>query len=229
MQDTEKTEAQLISELKEMRQINCSLQKELKEIKQKHDQSESFFRNIINSFDEPVFVKDSQHRWVFFNDSAYKHLGLSKEDIIGESDYDIFPKEQADIYWERDNIVLKSGKTDLNEEPLTIHGKQRIISTKKSLYMDTDSGEKYIVGTIQDITEKKRTERALIDSEQFLRQIIDTTPAHIFVKNSEGKFLLVNKMVAESHGTKPEEMVGKSEIEFTDYSKEKIKEINKFT
>ncbi|MCK5570048.1 MAG: PAS domain-containing protein, partial [Spirochaetes bacterium] len=69
----------------------------------KFTRTEEFYKNILNSMNDPVFVKDDQHRWVFLNDALCRFLGFGREVLIGKSDYDIFPKEEADVYWEKDN------------------------------------------------------------------------------------------------------------------------------
>ena len=67
---------------------------------------------------------------------------------------------------------------------------------------------------VQDITERKRSEDALQQSHAFIRQIIDTDPNFIFVKDSSGRFTLVNQAVADCYGTTVEELVGKTDADF---------------
>ncbi|HDY67228.1 MAG TPA: PAS domain S-box protein, partial [Candidatus Scalindua sp.] len=135
--------------------------------------TQHFYKNILNYMDDPVVVKDENHRWVFLNDALYKFWERDKEELIGKSDYDIFSKEEADIYWEKDNKVFETGKADLNEEAMTICGEKHIISTKKSLYKDTHSGQRYIVGTIRDITERKRVEENIRKSEEKFHSLFE--------------------------------------------------------
>ena len=170
MEYENKTKTKLISEIKELSQKVIELEKvkaEYKEEKKELIRTQQFYKNILNYMDDPVVVKDENHRWVFLNDALYKFWGRDKEELIGKSDYDIFPKEEADIYWEKDNKVFETGKADLNEETQTIDGKKHIISTKKSLYVDTHTGEKYIVGTIRDITDSKMAEEEIGNLARF--------------------------------------------------------------
>jgi len=66
---------------------------------------------------------------------------------------------------------------------------------------------------VQDITERKRTENALQQSHAFIRQIIDTDPNFIFVKDREGRFTMVNQAVAGWYGTTVEELIGKTDAD----------------
>ena len=75
---------------------------------------------------------------------------------------------------------------------------------------------------VQDITERKRTENALQQSHAFIRQIIDTDPNFIFVKDREGRFTMVNQAVAGWYGTTVEELIGKTDAEFNPNAKEVV-------
>ena len=125
---------------------------------EKETQAEGFLMSIINSIADPIFVKDDKHRWVLLNNAICDFVGHTREDLLGKSDYDFFPKEQADVFWQKDEDVLKSGKININEETITdAAGNIRVIVTKKSVYINS-LGQKYIVGIIRDVTEMKQVE-----------------------------------------------------------------------
>ena len=77
---------------------------------------------------------------------------------------------------------------------------------------------------VQDITERKRTENALQQSHGFIRQIIDTDPNFIFVKDREGRFTMVNQVVADWYGTTVEEFLGKTDADFNS----NVEEVDQF-
>jgi two-component system cell cycle sensor histidine kinase/response regulator CckA len=114
------------------------------------------------------------------------------EDLLGKSDHDVFPREQADIYWAHDDMVFEKGTVDLNEEPQTIRGELHTIATKKSLYRDSISGKKYIVATIRDITQQKRIEEALRQREAFIKNVIDSMNDGVFVINPDFQITMWN-------------------------------------
>lgn len=68
---------------------------------------------------DPIFVKDREHRLVLVNDAECALAGRSREEMLGGTDYDFFPKEQVDIFWENDEIVLTTGKEHTNDEEIT--------------------------------------------------------------------------------------------------------------
>lgn len=116
---------------------------------------EGLYLNVINTLTNPLFIKDDRHNWIFMNDAFCILLGLKREELIDKSDYEFFPKEQADVFWEKDNEVLKTGKSNINEEELTTkEGGEFTLLTSKTRIQD-NAGNNYILGVITDITEMK--------------------------------------------------------------------------
>ena len=68
---------------------------------------------------------------------------------------------------------------------------------------------------MQDVSESHQAQEALRESETLLRAVMDTVPCCIFVKNWEGEYLLVNKYMADLHLTAPDEMIGKTDEDFS--------------
>ncbi|MHC4535771.1 MAG: PAS domain S-box protein [Planctomycetota bacterium] len=161
---SQKTKKELIEENKALRSRLQELEHSERERKNAQDElrkSKEFLDNVVNSLDDSFFVKDQEHRWLMLNDAACALMGRPREELIGKSDYDLFSKEQADVFWEKDNLVFETGKTNINEEQVTWHGKVHTISTKKSLYTDPVTSKKFITGTNRDITERKKAEEKL--------------------------------------------------------------------
>lgn len=120
--------------------------------------SEDFLFSMVNAIGDPIFVKNNDHKWILLNDAFCEFVGHTKEELLGKSDYDIFPKDQADVFWQKDDEVLKNEKININEETITdAKENMRIIITKKAVYRD-ETDKKYIVGIIRDITEIKEIE-----------------------------------------------------------------------
>jgi PAS domain S-box-containing protein len=113
---------------------------------------------ILDSVPNPLFVKDAAHRWILVNDAWEAFTGLPRDAVMGKSDYDFFPKEDADVYWTKDDEVFASGGTNQNEERLTdAQGRERWVITRKSVVQD-ETGAPVLVGIITDITERKQME-----------------------------------------------------------------------
>ncbi len=123
--------------------------------------SRDYLDRIINAVADPIFVKDRQHRRVLVNDANCQMVGCDRERLLSKSDYELFPKAEADVFWEKDELVFTTGVESVNEETLTdANGNMHVLLTRKRLYTDK-KGEQFIVGVIRDITERKRIELEL--------------------------------------------------------------------
>ena len=124
-------------------------------------ESKDYLDEIINSIGDPMFVKDRQHRFILVNDAFCAVTDHTREEFIGKTDYDFFPREQVDVFWEKEELVFQTGKENVNEELITDpQGSTHTIVTKKTLYTDA-SENKSIAGIIRDITDRKKVEEDL--------------------------------------------------------------------
>jgi PAS domain S-box-containing protein len=133
-------------------------------------QSEQFLESVVEFIPNMIFVKDAENlRFVRFNRAGEELLGSPRSALIGKSDYDFFPKEQADFFVEKDRKVLRDGVVvDIPEEPITTPNGVRYLHTKKIPVLDADGKSRYLIGISEDITEKKLTEErnlALIQAQ----------------------------------------------------------------
>ena len=163
--------------------------------------SRDFLDNIINALDDPVFVKDEEHRWVILNDNACKLIGRPRNELLGKSNADIFSPRDAEMFLGSDGIVLGTGKTNTHEQNITLEGTLHTISTKKSLFTDSLTGKKYIAGTVRDVTAMKETEKALRISEERFRTIFEKSPIGIELFDPDGNLLEANDACRVIFGT----------------------------
>jgi diguanylate cyclase (GGDEF)-like protein/PAS domain S-box-containing protein len=130
------------------------LQEELK-------RSKEFLHTIINTIPDPIFVKDQRHRWIVLNQAYCRFLGYALEELLGKSDYDVFPHHEADVFRQQDQLVMLNRQEQESEEDFTNRiGVTHQIATKRSLHRDA-AGNLFLVGVIRDITERKRIEDEL--------------------------------------------------------------------
>lgn len=139
-------------------------------------QSEEFLNKIIDSIPDPIFVKDEQHRFLILNSAFCNFIGHPREALLGKSDYDFFPKEEADVFWEKDELVMTTGRENINEEAITdALGQRHIISTKKTVFTNA-AGRKILVGIISDITDLKAAQEEAqrrARREQTIREVTE--------------------------------------------------------
>jgi PAS domain S-box-containing protein len=113
--------------------------------------------------------------------------------LIGRSDYDLYPKEQADIFWKYDELVFKKGSSE-NEEVITwSDGTAHTIVTNKQRYIEKPTGKKFIVGTIHDVSGYKKIEAELRASEHKYHELFDNANDYIITIDLDGKITNANR------------------------------------
>ncbi len=134
---------------------------------------------ILEQLPNPVFVKDEQHRWVLLNDAFCRFMGYAREALLGKSDHDFFPRDEADVFWSKDDAVFSTGEVNENEERFTdAAGREHVILTRKTLHVDREGG-RFLVGVITDISDRKQMEQDLRRSRDELEQRIADRTAEL--------------------------------------------------
>ncbi len=132
--------------------------------------SKEFLHGIIQTIPDPIFVKDKNHRWIVLNEAYSKFLGKPIKELVNKSDYDVFPKHEADVFRQQDELIFKYGNEVEHEEKFTsLNGTTYQIETKRSLHKDA-AGNLFLVGIIRDITQRKTVEEELRRTTEELSQ-----------------------------------------------------------
>ena len=174
-----------------------------------------FLQHLIDTIPSPVFYKDREGLYQGCNEAFEEYVGLTKESIIQKTVFEVHPKEVGETYALRDRDLFGSPGTEAYETVIQhTSGAKRDILISKATYNDAEGHVAGLVGVMTDITERKHAEVQLRRSEAQLRQIIDLVPHMIFVKDWNGKYLLVNRAVAEGYGTTVDSLEGKSHADF---------------
>ncbi|MDX6849938.1 EAL domain-containing protein [Gilvimarinus sp. SDUM040013] len=190
-----------------------------------------------------VYAKDLDSRFLFVNVALANLYGLaSTDEMLGKSDFDLYPEELAKAYYQDDQSVIQSGEAivDREEKMLDIKtGQYRWYSTTKVPLRDSEGTIIGLMGITRDITtnrasttrtqelnrelEKRVTKRTaeleqlaatLGKERQLMRTLIDALPDNIYAKDLSSRFLLANRAVAESMGTTPVDIVGHTDFDY---------------
>ncbi len=119
--------------------------------------------SIIETVPTMVFMKDATHlRFERFNRAGEELLGIPREAILGKSDYDLFPEEQASAFQARDRETLNERKLVVTpEEPIRTAAGTRWLHTMKIPIVDGLGTPVYLLGISLDVTDRLRAEREL--------------------------------------------------------------------
>jgi PAS domain S-box-containing protein len=139
---------------------------ERKRLEDQREQAENFLSSIVENVPIMLFVKDARDlRMIRWNKASEEITGINAVEIIGKTDYDFFPKEQAEFFVSKDREVLNTGQLfEVQEEPIdTRHKGTRTLRTKKIPIMDQAGKALYLLGISEDITEKKKAEAKILE------------------------------------------------------------------
>ena len=154
-------------------------------------ESKTILDMVVENVPLMIFLKEAKNlRYALFNRAGEDLLGYDRKELVGRSDLDFFPPEQAASFMAKDREVLegKAGYFDIPEEPILTAGKgTRLLHTQKVCVRDKDGVTQYLLGISEDITERKQAEVALRKSEARYRSYIELTGQIGWVTNPAGE------------------------------------------
>jgi PAS domain S-box-containing protein len=172
-------------------------------------ESQVFYHSLVESLPLNMFRKDREGRVTFGNQRYCAELKKSLPELIGKTDYDLFPDTLARKYRADDQRVLESGVPfETVEEHQVPDGTRIYVQVIKTPIHDAQ-GE--AIGTqciFWDVTERKRAEEAVAQSERRYRQLTEATLDAIVVADQDGRILLFNPAAERLFGWQAAEMVG---------------------
>ncbi|MFX0082713.1 MAG: PAS domain S-box protein [Candidatus Hodarchaeota archaeon] len=168
---------------------------------------------ILDMIPAIIFRKNRKGEYTQVNQAFADALNLNKEDIVGKTPIDIFPLDQAEILHEGDLKVIRSGKSQINNDMyVNIDGEQRRLVINKIPQFDADG---YVIGLI-GITQIAY-EQELIESENKYRQLIENSLEGVWVIDEDANTTLINPSMANILGYEVNEMKGRTLFDFTAY------------
>jgi PAS domain S-box-containing protein len=171
-------------------------------------ENEALLRTFVDHLADAFFLHETDDfgRILDCNRQACESLGYARDELIGKypAEFDVgLPLEEVIRIGER----VGAGETMTFE---TRHrrkdGTEFPVEVRARPFQH--GGKRLSVGLARDVTERKRTEKALNESHDLLRAVVEGTPDAIFVKDLEGRYRMVNSAAARSLGKTAAEVVG---------------------
>lgn len=191
-------------------------------------QNKLMFQQLIDHMSSAVVVyevKNNGADFIFkeFNCAAEKIEKVDRKDVIGKNVLDVFPTAKKYGILEVFSRVWRTGKGE--DFPLKFYEDNRISGWRQNYIYKLATGE--IVTIYDDITEKKKAEQALKESELRFKQVSECAGEWIWEVDANGLYTYSNPPVTNIIGYKPEELVGKKYFYdlFVPEEKEKLKKI----
>lgn len=173
-------------------------------------ESEERFRAFMDNNPAIAFMKDEEGRHLYVNAPWTQMFRLSPNQVIGRSEYELFPPEVAASLREHDRTVLDSGcPVSFWEQVPTADGVLRDWLVFKFPF-EHSVGRRLLGGVAVDMTERRRAEAAMNASEERYRSLVEHSPEAIFLHVNE-RITFINMAGARLLGASgPEALVGKS-------------------
>ncbi|MEW5956430.1 MAG: PAS domain S-box protein [Chloroflexota bacterium] len=184
----------------ELARTNQDLQQEIAERKRAEEalgESEERFRLIATHSPDAIFHMDRALRYTWGLNPAPP---LTVEEVIGKTDWDIFPPDEAQRTTELEQRVLDTGESQRAEVRITRGGSPCWFDAVLQPMRDQAGQVAGIRGYVRDITERKRAEEALRHSEARYRALYRDNPTMIFTLDTGGTILSVNPFGASQLG-----------------------------
>src|SRR4051812_40593566 len=170
-----------------------------------------FLEAVVENIPDMIFVKRaSDHMFIRFNRAGENLLGWKREELLGKTDYDFYPKEQADFFHEKDRETFRARMlVDIPEEPITTksHG-MRWLHTKKVPVYDEAGNPKYLLGISEDITVRKLAEERAHALERELASVVLHAREAIVTWTLEGKIVSWNSAAEMLYGPNAAQVIG---------------------
>jgi len=170
---------------------------------------------VVEGSTDAIFVKDLQGRYLLVNHAASQFVGKPVDQMIGHDDSFIFPAAIATEIIEIDKAIMRSGKTQTHEEYITtLSGEQLIFHVTKGPMLDYNGQVSGLFGISHNITERKKRELALIESESRFSTVFNRNPMAIGISNyASEKFIDVNEAYLQLFGYERNDVIGHTAIE----------------
>ncbi len=177
---------------------------------------------LVDALPGSIYIKDRQSRFVLGNAEVARFMGARcPEDLVGKTDRDFYPEDEARGYFKREQEMMKKGGSIIEHEEYRLDSLKRArwLSTTKMCLRNREGAVIGLVGCGKDITQRKEAEDALAHERYLTNALMDTIPDFIYFKDRKSRYIRVNKAASKRFGAiNPSIVVGKTADDF--YSKE---------
>jgi two-component system, sensor histidine kinase and response regulator len=177
--------------------------------------SEALYSSLVENLPVHVLRKDRAGRFEFANRSFCELVGKPLAEIVGKTDFDLYPAELAQKFRDDDLGVMESGRLFETVEENRQDGEPRQMQVMKSPVRDAADRIIGVQVVFWDVTERTRAEAALQRERYLLHSLMDNLPHNIYFKDASSRFLRINRALADAFGlTDAADALGKTDADF---------------
>jgi len=213
VRDGQKTEAELLEEINALRSRLAQLeQAECVNKNQQDCVSDHIFQTIFNNAADGILLADVENKKFYMaNTRLCQMLGYSSEEIKHLGVIDIHPEEDLPDVMNQFSKQVREELTLAKDIPLKRIDGSVFYADVNSLPITLD-GKKCLMGIFRDITDRKKAEQALKESEERYRSVVEDTPFLLCSFLPGGEITFVNSAYCEYFGKTSEELIGNNFI-----------------
>jgi PAS domain S-box-containing protein len=179
-------------------------------------ESEKRFRSLFETAPSAIVCLSPDHRILEFNTEAEQIFGVKREEILGKDYFELFlPENIQDTVAADMKKVLKGKLTKGFENVVITHdGRERLLTWNVKCLFDSENRPTGIIAVGLDITDRKKTEEALQESEEKYRDLVENLNDVIYAVDTEGVVTYVSPSIEMFIKYKPSEVIGRHFGEF---------------
>ncbi|HEY1064993.1 MAG TPA: PAS domain S-box protein, partial [Pirellulales bacterium] len=196
----------------QLEQANRELTAEIEERKQAEAalrDSEDRYRRLFNAIADPLFVYDRQTlEYLAVNDAAVRQYGRKREECVGRTLHDVPPVDDVA------GLLVAFAKPPGSHDDQGVWRRRRegaVMELEVAAHDLEYAGRPARVIQVRDVTEKRRAAAEAARINSLLHAVVDGSLDAVFVKDREGKYLLVNQAAAQFVGRPVEEVLGRDD------------------
>jgi PAS domain S-box-containing protein len=178
--------------------------------------TEAFYQTLVETLPQNILRKDLQGRFTFANQKFCQSIGRPLEELIGKTDFDLFPPELAAKYHRDDlRVITTRENLDTVEAHQGPRGERLFVHVIKTPLYDAAGNVIGVQGIFYDVTQRKRIEEELAYERDLLRALLDYIPDRIYFKDVNCRFMRCSQSMARRLGlADPREVIGKTDFDF---------------
>lgn len=172
-------------------------------------ENEEKYRILLDESTDPIFSFNSEGRYLYANRAFVKGVGKKIEDVVGNTLWDVFPKEEADIRFDDVKQVFATRISKSIDVRVPRPDGDHFYLTSITPIINSDNKVLSVICSSKEITDRKKAEDALRVSEQRLRLHFEQTPLGVIEWDKKLKVVSWNKAAERIFGYSTEESIGK--------------------
>lgn len=157
-----------------------------------------------------TYVKSRQGIYIEANPAACQLLGKDKAEIIGHTDKELLPKNVAEVFMQGDDLAFRKQRQIQYDSEVSLHGSRRYLSTVKYPVLDATGSVTAVGGITRDVTERKKVQLELINTQQYLESILEHSPLAIITTDLQGLVVSFNPGAEDILGHQADDIIGQS-------------------